>query len=126
MNRLFSAPVMLVGLLTLPHHASAQDTDNKAQIAVVVETFRTAIINKDEEAFLKLFLKEDITWAGVTTDASIERLYANRPEPGMKRPFKTFTSSPRRFISSIAKDKAKISETISNLHIDSDGDVGQV
>lgn len=126
MNRLFAPTFMLVVLAALPYYALAQDTDSKTQIAQVVETFRTAIINKDEETFLKLFLKVDITWAGVTTDASIERLYATRPKPEMKRPSKTFTSSPRRFISSLAKAKVEVAETISNVRIDSDGEVGQV
>lgn len=126
MKRLLAAILMLGGLTVLPHYAFAQPADSKAQIEQVIETFRTAIINKDEETFLKLFLKEDITWAGVTTDASIERLYANRPKPEMKRPFKFFTSSPRKFISSIAKNKGKLAETISNVRIDSDGEVGQV
>jgi hypothetical protein len=71
-------------------------------------------------------LKEDITWTGVLTDASIERLYANRRQPQMKPPFKFFTSSPRRFFSSNVKAKAKVDETISNVRIDSDGDIGQV
>jgi hypothetical protein len=51
---------------------------------------------------------------------------ANRPKPEMKRPFKFFNSSPRKFISSVVKDKEKIDEAISNVRIDSDGDVGQV
>ena len=126
MKRLSAAILMLGGLNVLPHYAFAQPADSKAQIEQVVETFRTAIINKDEETFLKLFLKEDTTWAGVTTDASIERLYANRPKPEMKRPFKFFISSPPKFISSIAKNKGKLAETISNVSIDSDGEVGQV
>lgn len=68
MKRLLAALFMLGGSTVLPHYAFAQPADSKAQIEQVVKTFRTAIINKDEEAFLKLFLKEDITWAGVTTD----------------------------------------------------------
>ena len=126
MHKLLAAIFILGVTAVSPYHAMAQTADSKAQIERVVETFRAAIINKDEEAFLKLFLNEDITWAGVTTDASIERLYATRPDPKMKRPFKHFTSSPRKFISFIVKDTAKIDETVSNVRIDSDGDVGQV
>lgn len=119
---------MVAGLTVSPNHAVAQasGSNDKAQIESVIETFRAAILNKDEEAFLRLFLKEDITWTGVTTDVSIERLYANRPQPEMKRPFKFFNSSPRKFINYIVKSKDKIDETISNVRIDSDGDVGQV
>jgi ketosteroid isomerase-like protein len=120
--------LMLGGLALPPQYAAAQAADggDKAHIERVIETFRAAIVNKDEEAFLRLFLKEDITWTGVTTDSSIERLYANRPQPQMKRPFKFFHSSPRKFISSVVKGKEKIDETMSNVRIDSDGDVGQV
>lgn len=128
MNRRLATVLMLGGLAVSPHYAVAQapDSKDKAHIERVIENFRAAIINKDEEAFMKLFLKEDITWTGVTTDASIERLYANRPRPELKRPFKTFNSSPRQFISSIAKAKEKQEETMSNVRIDSDGDVAQV
>lgn len=128
MIRLFVTVCLLGAMAVAPRYALAQAPDNKdrAQIERVIESFRAAIVNKDEEAFLKLFLKEDITWAGVTTDASIESLYANRPRPEMERPLKIFDSSPREFIHFIAKDKAKIEETISNVRIDSDGDVGQV
>lgn len=124
MNRFLATIFMLGGLTASSHDALAQPADSKTQIEQVIETFRMSIINKDEETFLKLFLKEDITWAGVTTDASIERLYANRPKPEMKRPSKTFNSSPRRFISSLAKAKVEVAETISNVRIDSDGEVG--
>lgn len=109
-----------------PQSVCAQSTDGKAQIEKVIENFRAAIVNKDEEGFLKLFVKEDITWSGVTTDASIARLYETRPQPAMKPPRKIFNSSPRKFIKSIAADKARIEETISNVRIDSDGDVAQV
>jgi hypothetical protein len=44
----------------------------------------------------------------------------------MKRPIKFFNSSPRKFINFVVKDKEKIDETITNVRIDSDGDVGQV
>lgn len=128
MNKLFANLLILGGLAVSAQYAEAQVSDHKAplQIEQVVEAFLSAIAKKDEEAFLRLFLKEDITWTGVTTDDSIERMYANRPKPEMKRPFKFFNSSPRKFIGAIVKDKEKIDETISNVRIDSDGDVGQV
>lgn len=128
MNRLLPMALMLGGLAVWPQYAAAQAADgsDKAQIERVIETFRAAIVNRDEEEFLRLFLKEDITWAGVTTDTSIERIYANRPKPEMKRPFKFFYSSPRKFISAIVRDIEKVDEIVSNVRIDSDGDVGQV
>lgn len=128
MKRLLLTLLMFGGSAVLPQLAAAQPPNSKdrAQIEQVVETFRTAIVNKDEEAFLTLFLKEDITWTGVLNDASAERMYANRPRPDMKRPTQLSTGNPRRFIRSIATDKDRIEETISNLRIDSDGDVAQL
>lgn len=107
-------------------YAMAQTANSKAHIEQVIESFRSAIANKDEEAFPKLFMKEDVTFAGVTTDASIERLYANRPQPQMKRPAKLYATTPRKFISAVARNAAKVDEIVSNVRIDSDGDVGQV
>jgi hypothetical protein len=129
MIRLFAVVIMLGGLSLSPQYALAQapDSKDKAQIERVIESFRAAIAKKDEEAFLRLFLREDITWTGVITDATIERMYANRPQPEMKRPFKYFNSSPRKFFSSnVLKAKAQVDETVSNVRIDSDGDIGQV
>jgi hypothetical protein len=113
--------------LAAPQMARAEDPAySRPQIEAVVESFRTSLIKKDKEAFLRLFLKEDVTWAGVTTDASIEMLYANRPKPEMKRPFKFFTSTPRRFIDMIVKDPGQVEETFSNVRIETDGEIAQV
>ncbi|MGX4642916.1 YybH family protein [Massilia sp. SYSU DXS3249] len=125
MNR-FATCLSLSLLLFAPHMAFAQDATGKQEIERVIETFRKAIIDKDQDTFLKLFLKEDITWSGVTTDASIERIYANRPDPKLPRPKKSFSSSPRKFIDSIAKEKERLEETFSNVRIDTDGEVAQV
>lgn len=125
MKRFLAVSLMLGGLATFPHYAMAQAADSKAQIERLIENFRSAIVNKDEEAFLKLFVKEDVTFAGVTTDASIERLYANRLQPQMKRPSKLYSTTPRKFISAIARAEAKVDEIVSNVRIESDGDVGQ-
>ncbi|QJD99065.1 hypothetical protein HH212_02630 [Massilia forsythiae] len=126
MNRFLAVTLILGGLAISPRHAVAQAADSKAQIEHVIENFRSAIVNKDEEAFLNLFMKEDVTFTGVTTDASIERLYANRPQPQMKRPSKLYSTTPRKFISAIAKLETKVDEIVSNVRIESDGDVGQV
>lgn len=133
----WTAPAFALGLYLLaPQAALARDAglaghaahkqEIEQQIGRVVETFRSAIIEKDKEAFLKLFLKEDITWSGVTTDKSIDMLYANRPKPDMRRPPKVFNSNPRAFIESIVSEKERSEETFANLRIDSDGEVAQV
>jgi len=113
--------------LSAPHMARAEDpAHSRHQIEAVVETFRTALIKKDKEAFLRLFVKEDIVWIGVTTDASVEMLYANRPRPEMKRPPKLFPGTLRGFIDAVAKDPTPLDEIFSNVRIETDGDVAQV
>jgi hypothetical protein len=128
MNPAIAAVCLAIGLaLSTPGLASAQEpVQSRQQIESVIETFRTAIIKKEKEAFLKLFLKEDITWSGVTTDASIKMMYAKRPRPEMAPPSKVFMSKPREFIDFIVKDPAKLEETFSNVRIESDGEVAQV
>jgi ketosteroid isomerase-like protein len=123
-----AAVYLAIGLfLSVPRQALAEDTaPTRQQIESVIESFRTAIIKKDKDAFLKLFLKDDITWTGVTTDASLEMLYANRPKPEMQRPRKFFNGNPGQFIDFIAKNPAKLEETFSNVRIESDGEVAQV
>ncbi len=126
MKRFLSTFLALSMFVLAPHQAVAQQADGKEGIREVIETFRTAIINKDKDSFLKLFLKEDITWSGVTTDPSIERMYASRPKPEMKRPPKIFSSTPRKFIDAIVADRERSEETFANVRIDSDGEVAQV
>lgn len=126
MKRLLAAILTLSVLALAPQYAFAQSATGKGQIEQAIEAFRTAILNKDKDKFLTLFLKDGITLTGVTTDASVERLYATRPNPEWARPLKVFNSSPREFIAFIANDKAKVDEVISNVRIDSDGDVAQV
>lgn len=126
MKRFLTVSSLLAVLSISSQCAIAQVADSKAEIEGVIRDFRSAIVNKDEEAFVKLFAKEDVTFAGVTTDTSIEMLFANRPNPQMKRPAKLFFTTLRKFINSIAKAEANVDETVSNVRIENDSDVGQV
>ena len=92
------------------------------------ETFRRSIIDKDKDSFLKLFLREDITWSAAFTDASIDRMHARvlAKDPSKARPPRHFSSTPRKFIEGIASDPAPQEETFSNVRIETDGEVAQV
>ncbi len=126
MNKAIAITLALSLLVLSPQRVFAQNTEDKAQIEKIIESFRTSIVNKDEDGFLKLFLKEDITWTGVTTDASIARLHANIPQPDGKPVRKARSYSPRHFIKFIVANKAKFDEPMSNVRIDSDGEVANV
>lgn len=108
-----------------PAHAEAP-SESRRQIEKIVEQFRVAIVNKDKDSFMKLFLREDITWASAYEDASLDRIMANRTDKSLPRPKKSFSSSPRKFIEGIAKAAEPLEETFENVRIDADEDVAQV
>jgi hypothetical protein len=128
MKASLSAVFLAAGLaLAVPQAARADEPGaSRQQIESVIETFRSAIVRKDKDAFLQLFLKPEVTWTGVTSDKSIEVLYASRPKPEMKRPNKSFNSSPAAFIDFVVKSPMALEETFSNVRIDTDGEVAQV
>ena len=130
MKRPLTAAILAAGLyLAAGSQAWAQTKlDHRQQIEQVVETFRTSIINKDKDSFMKLFLRDNITWSAAFTDASVERRHARvrAKDPSRPAPPKNFNSNPREFIEDIAGDPAHLEETFSNVRIDTDGDVAQV
>ena len=114
----------LISSLCLP--AGAQESGSaRAQVEGVVEAFRTAIIEKDKEKFMQLFLRENTTWITSVTERSRDLTMARHP--GKPRPPKTdVPGTPRTFIDFIAADNARDEETFDNIRIDTDGEVAQV
>ena len=106
--------------------ASAQVADKgRQQIEGVVDAFRTAIINKDKEKFMQLFLREETTWVTSVTDRSRDMIHASHSDK--PRPPKTAgKGSPRAFIESIVKEEGPQEETFDNVRIDTDGEIAQV
>ncbi|NVD97740.1 hypothetical protein [Massilia sp. BJB1822] len=106
--------------------ASAQVADSgKQQIEGIIEAFRTAIINKDKEKFMQLFLREEITWITSVTERSRDLTMArhgNKPRP----PKIDVPGTPREFIGAIAARSERSEETFDNVRIDTDGEVAQV
>lgn len=122
-----AAALLLALLLSVPQHAYARRADDSRQaIEAVIEAFRTTIIRRDVPGFLSLFLHEDITWVGVYTDGTVERHNAGLADPGAPRRIKISGGTPRKFIERIAQGPESRTETISNVRIDTDGDVAQV
>lgn len=109
----------------LPAQANAP-AESRQQIERIVEKFRLAIVNKDKGSFMKLFLREDITWAAAYEDASLDRIMAKRTDKSRPRPKKIVGGSPREFIEDIAKATVPLEETFDNVRIDADEDVAQV
>jgi len=94
------------------------------EIEAVVEAFRTAIIDKDKERFVKLFLHENITWQNVIGDSNLQQLREKKPEAGKVR-FKP-DSNYVSFIDGIISSNKKLEEKFWNTKIDTDGDVASI
>lgn len=101
--------------------------DEREKIQSVVETFRVSLIKKDTATFLKLFLKPNIPWIGVTTDKTLARQSAGKTD-SQAPPLEKLgpDDNPKDFIEWIAQNKAPVEETFENVRIDTDGEVAQV
>jgi hypothetical protein len=110
----------------LPQQARAEDpVESRKQIESVIQAFGKAMIDKDRDGFLRLFLREDITWVGVYTDASVARYRAGLKDPKEPSP-KTSGGTPRKFIDNIIRAPEARTETFENVRIDTDGEMAQV
>ncbi|MBO9883271.1 nuclear transport factor 2 family protein [Xanthomonas sp. D-109] len=98
--------------------------EDQGAIHAVVESFRTAIIERDKPKFLSLFVKPDLPWQSVLTDRSLAKVRNESPK-AIKARFKT-ENNPTAFIDEIANSPTSSEETFSNVKIDSDGDVATV
>ena len=102
----------------------AKAAETTQEIEAVVEAFRTAIIDKDKERFVKLFLHENITWQSVKGDETLAFVRQKTPDAAKVavNPQKTYLS----FIDGIVAAKEKQEEKFWNIKIDTDGDVASV
>lgn len=129
-------PLVLVFLLSSPTFAqtapkstemaaAANSTEAATeQIRAVIETFRTAIIKRDQAVFERLFLHEHITWQSVKGDEALQRIRQKVPT-ATKLTVDT-SKTPYSFIAGIVADKKSSEETFDNVKIDSDGDIASV
>lgn len=121
-----SAALCLALFAALPRTALAENpVDSRQKIEAVIQAFGKALAEKDKEGFMRLFLREDITWVGVYTDGSVARYRAGLKDPKEPTP-KTSGGTPRMFIESIARKPEPRRETFENVRIDTDGEMAQV
>jgi hypothetical protein len=106
----------------------AKPVSDKDQIKSIVETFRTSILNKDKDAFLKLFYSDTIPWLGVTTDKSLKMLHDRKTDVSKPDPLKIYADdTPTKFIEGVVTHPTiRIEEKFSNVRIDTDGNIAQV
>jgi hypothetical protein len=119
---------LLCCLLPFAVHAGASPVERegaaKQQIEAVIESFRTAIIDRDKDRFTKLFLHDKPTWQRVVSDEGLQRSRQKDPAAMKVRvnPGNTYLS----FIDGIVAGQRRIEETFENVRIDTDGDIASV
>lgn len=94
------------------------------QISAVVETFRTALINKEKDKFLQLFIAGTIPWIGVIDGDDLVRI--RKEQPGFKSPRANTGSTHVKFIEGIVASPIRQEEKFWNIKIDTDGNIATV
>jgi|CXWL01.1.fsa_nt_gi CubicO group peptidase (beta-lactamase class C family) len=107
-----------------PKRARPDTAAETRQIEAVLEAFRTAILDKDKERFLDLFLPGGTTWQAVKGDETLARIRPRQPD-AVKVRLKP-ESNYRSFIERIVADPERTEEKFSNPRIETDGDIAVV
>ena len=116
---------LLLLVLALPPMArAAAPAGDDAGIEAVIEQFRTAIIDKDRDAFLATFLHDAVTWQAAMSDARHAR--ALETDPQARKVVVDPAGTPATFIDGIVRSPNRIEETFADVVIDSDGTVASV
>lgn len=123
------ACALLVLAATCAHAAAGDGTDrpgqaDRAAIERVVESFRTAIIARDKDRFLGLFLQDNVNWQPVLGDDSLARVRSKRPDAVKAR--LDPANNHRAFADNVVRSAESSEEVFSNVRIDTDGDLATV
>lgn len=108
-------------------NASAQTPDVKkseTEVQAVVESFRTAIIDKDKARFLALFHGKNIPWLAVFEDRSLAQIRQKNPKMPKADPLGG--PGPTQFIDFVTKSPQRIEEKFEKLRIHTNGLVATV
>jgi hypothetical protein len=107
-------------------HANGYATDFAA-LNNIVNAFRMAIEKKDKSLFMSLFHSDNperITWQAVVDDSALADIQKSRPHAikARYRPDNNFVS----FIDGIVNDKDALEEELSDVKIDTDGEIASI
>ncbi len=130
--RIFPRPAGLIlcaGLITASH-ASAQPSTHAEDVKAieqVLETFRTALVNKDKPTYMSLFFSdkaEDIGWQFVSEDVRLQDVRRTKPDAIKARqiPSNNFIS----LIDNAVASSTPKEEVFSNPRIETDGDAASL
>lgn len=116
--------LVLLGLVACASVAAPAPASDVAEINRVIESFKTAMVERDRERFLSLFLHDRVVWQGVNGDATLERMRIKLPK-ATKAPINP-KNTHITFIDGIIKDPKRNEEVFDNVRIDTDGDIASV
>lgn len=112
----------LLGCVSVPRGSDlGQETRAVKQL---VEAFRLSILNKDKTSYMSLFLSsrpEDIGWQAVVDDAKLAKIRRERPQAIKARPIPS--NNFVTLIDMVVASKTAEEERLSNLSIDTDGEI---
>lgn len=112
----------LLGCAGVPP-ASDLERETRA-VKQLVEAFRLSILNKDKTAYMSLFFSsrpEDIGWQAVVDDAKLAKIRRERPQAIKARPIPS--NNFVALIDMVVASKTAEEERLSNLSIDTDGEI---
>lgn len=104
--------------------SQARSYESTAQIEQVINDFKVAITNKDEQGFLKLFTKTTVSWVGVISSQTMDLLISKDARYAQQATI--MPGTPQAFINSIIEKDVVTREETEFLHVTQDGDVASV
>lgn len=119
---------LLLSLLAAGGVAHAADMQSEAdhaksiaEIKAVIATFHDAVVDKQKERFVDLFLNQHIPWLGVFDDRAWQKVRAQQPKWGKAIPYANDTYLS--FIDDVTGAKARIEEKMWNVDVSTDGEI---
>lgn len=113
----FFAAVLILGGANSPVLANDNSDMEVKSVQDVVEAFRTAVIEKDEPAFVELFYQKGIPWIGVQGAKRKGMLPSNSG---------VYSGSYGGFIGWIVSTEEQLEEKFWDVNIHTDGDIATV
>ena len=113
--------LLLTACGSVPHQPTISDAD---AVHRMIESFRTAIIERDKPRFLALFQDGPVLWQSVLGDATLAR--AREKRPSTAKAHANPASTPQSFIDMIASEEKRNEEKFWNIRIHTDGDIAAV
>ncbi len=116
--RFFANSLILI-VIIFSSFCSAKETESKScpNLNDVIETYQTSVSQKDEQAFLNLFLSYSIPWVGVNPAKRQGNLPSNE---GL-----VYGAVPG-FTNWLVNSGIKFEETMSDIKINTDGNVASI